>query len=309
MKKLLSLLLAILMIGSVLIACNNTKTPPVNTGDDTAPSTPAVSDDPSSDTSPDTTPEATEQTMHNVPVDSLDFGNEEFHFVAFEWQGYPHYFFAEEESSDPMEAALYNRQCSIEEAIGVKISYHMYPDYFKLHDAIDKDVNMGETNIDMALLHCIDSVAAFSSGGYLYPFEELPHVDVNAPWWNKEQMDGLRLGTMSYYGVNDFMIPCPYVMFFNKEMVEDMKDFEDPYQLVLDQKWTFDVFEEMARAATLDMNTDGAFSRDFDSFGVAVDDISDYCSFVTAFDQDFVQKDEEGAITLTINTEKTVDIF
>ncbi len=307
-KKILSLLLAMLMLISVLAACNNTETPQVSTGDDTSPDTPAVSGDPSADTSNDTAPESTEKTMHEVPVDTLNFANEEFLYVAIDWQGYPHYFYAEEESSDPMDAALYNRQRTIEEAIGVKISYYMYPDYFKLKDAIDQDVNMGATNIDMALIHCIDSVAAFTSGGYLYPFEELPYIDVNAPWWNKEQTDGLRLGQMTYFGVNDFMIPCPYVIFFNKEMVEDM-GMDDPYRLVLDQKWTLDIFEEMARAATQDLNTDGAFTYDFDAYGIAAHDDSDHCSFITAADQPFTEKDEDGAITLAFNTEKTVDIF
>lgn len=310
MKRFLALLLAVLMLVPTLAACNTTEQPPVSTGDDTSPDTPVDSSDltgPSSTEPP--APDSTEKTTHDVPVDSLDFGNEEFYAVAFEWQGYPYYFFAEEESSDPMQSALYNRQRAIEDAIGVKISYYLYPSYSALNQAIDQDVNVGETAIDMALLHCITGVAQFTSGGFLYPLDELEYVDVKAPWWNEEQMEGLRLGSSYYFGVNDFMIPCPYVIYFNKEMVEDTEGMEDPYQLVLDQKWTFDVFEEMARAATVDVNTDGNYTVDFDSFGVAVHDDSDYSSFLTAFDQPITAKNEDGILTVALNTEKTVDIF
>ena len=198
MKRFLSLLLAMLMIVSVLAACNNTEQPPVQTGDSTTDGAPANTDPgdttPGDSASDDTAPTdtTTAKTTHEVPVDTLDFANEEFLYVAIDWQGYPHYFHAEEESSDPMEAALYNRRRTIEDALGVKISYYLYPDYFKMTDAINQDVNVGSTNIDMALLHCIECVASYSSGGYLYSFEELPYIDINAPWWNKEQMDRLQ---------------------------------------------------------------------------------------------------------------------
>ncbi len=321
MKRILSLLLAALMLVSVFTACSNDETPAA-TGDDTPASTPADSGDDTpaasgdetpidsgDDTSVDTPSDTTEKTMHDVPIDKLDFGNEEFHAVAFEWQGYPHYFFAEEESTDPMETALYNRRLAIEDALNVKMTHFLYPSYSALNTAIDMEVNTGDSVIDMALLHCIVGVAQFTSGGYLYPLNDLPYIDVTAPWWNKEQMEGLRLGSKYYFGVNDFMIPCPYVIYFNKEMVADMADLEDPYQLVLDQKWTFDVFSQMARTATKDINTDGVYDWENDSFGVAVHDDSDYSSFLTAFDQPIAAKNADGRLEVALNTEKTADIF
>ena len=45
------------------------------------------------------------------------------------------------------------------------------------------------------------------------------------------------------------MIPCPYVIFFNKQMVSDF-GLDNPYQLVYDGKWTIDAFDKMARAAS-----------------------------------------------------------
>ncbi len=312
MKRILSLLLAMLMLVSVLAACNNTEQPPVSTGDgtsDTPPSNQPGDTTPGDSSDNTTAPESTEKTTHDVPVDELDFENEEFYAVAFDWQGYPHYFFADEESSDPMEAAIYNRRRTIEDALNVTMKHYLYPSYAAMNSAISQDANVGETAIDMALLHCITGVANFSASGYLYEIDMLPYIDLTAPWWNAEQMEGLRLGSHCFFGVNDFMIPCPYVIYFNKEMVEDMDGMDDPYQLVLDQKWTFDVFEQMARAATQDLNTDGVYDYENDSFGVAVHDDSDYTSFLTAFDQAIAAKGADDRLVVALNTEKTVDIF
>ena len=298
MKKILCLLLAMLMVLPLAVACANDEKPPVSTDDGTS------NDSGNGD---DTTAEP--PRAHNVPVSELDFDNEEYYSVAFEWQGYPYYFFAEDESSGTMESALYNRQREIEEELGVTMKHFLYDTETNLNKAVEQDVTVGQTDIDTALMHCINSTAKFSSSGYLYPIEKLNYVDLEADWWNLEQMDTLRASKHYYFAVNDYMIPCPYVIFFNKDMVEDMADMPNPYELVLDGKWTFDVFEEMARAATIDLNTDGAYDTENDSFGIHVEEASKYCSFWPAFDQPVTGRDEDGKIVLAMNSEKTADII
>ncbi len=314
MKRFLCLLLAVLMILPMAAACGNGETPPAgesNVPESDTPSVPSDSDDPAaSGDGTDSTPVETDPPVraHGVPVDELDFGNAEFNIIAYEWQGYPYYFFAEEESSDPMDAALYNRQREIEEELGVKMTYFMYKKETELNNAIEMDVQVGTTTTSMALLHCIIGLSRLTSNGFLYPLEKLDHVDLSADWWNLEQMDTLRAGKNYYLGVNDYMIPCPYVIFFNKDMVADMADLGDPYQLVLDQKWTFDTFVEMARTATIDINNDGVYDLDNDSFGVACDEVSNYVSFIPASDQPITEKDEDGKLVLAMNTEKMADL-
>ncbi len=308
MKRIVCLLLAMLLVLPLTVACGNDEKPPVLSGDGTdpadtsAPDTDADSDDTTA--APDTTP----GRAHKVPVDELDFDNEEFRTVAFEWQGYPYYFHSDEESSDPMEAALYSRRLEIEDELGVKMTYFMYDGYANLNADIEAEVLMGSTEIDLALLHCIVGLNKFTGQGYLYPMDLLPYVDLEADWWNIEQMEVLRLSDYHYLGVSDYMIPCPYVLYFNKDLVEDL-GLDDPYQLVKDQKWTLDAFETMARAATKDVNTDGVYDVENDMFGLAVNDTSNYVSFVTAFNQNFTKRDEDDHLVLALNTETTADVF
>ena len=62
MKKLLSLLLAMLMILPLAVACTNNEKPPVSTGDGTGDSSGDAEDT-----------SKTPARAHNVPVDELDF--------------------------------------------------------------------------------------------------------------------------------------------------------------------------------------------------------------------------------------------
>ena len=99
------------------------------------------------------------------------------------------------------------------------------------------------------------------TGGYLYNYDNLPYVDYNAEWWNRRMMDVLRLGSNTYYGVSDYMIPCPYAIFFNKSLVTDY-NLESPYELVYDGQWTIDKLCEMAVAVTTDTDGDGQYTTE-----------------------------------------------
>ena len=271
-------------------------------GDDTAFDTVSV-------TIGDTTPAAeTEPTreQHKVPADALDFDGEELNQASFTWQGYKFYFFADEENGDVMNDALYARNLAVEEALNIKIETEQFSTAitYEFVNAVKPLILAGDDVYDLMFNHCIDGISTYASEGYLYNLDRLPHIDMDAAWWNKEQMDVLRLGQNTYYAVNDMMIPCPYVIFFNKEMVKNF-DMDDPYQLVYDGKWTLDRYEEMARAAVSDLNGDGKMTKEDDSWGMNAQELSKYISFMAAADQFITDRDTDGRIRLAFNTEKT----
>ncbi len=318
MKKVLCLLLAMLLVLPLAVACGgNEEKPPVASGDDPAVSgddpavsgdDPAVSGDETDPATPgDETDPATPSDNTKLDTTNLDFGNADFHVVAFNWQAYAHYFFAEEESSDPMESAIYQRKQMVEDAIGVKLSHTMYTGYGDMYPAIDQNVGVGDDSIQLALVHCISGVANYASSGTLYPLEKLPNMNLDADWWNKEQMEEIRLGNSFFYGVNDYMIPTPYIMFFNKGMIEEL-NLEDPYTLVDNNQWTLEKFEEMARAAHRDTDNNGTWNEK-DNYGFTMYDGSEILSFWHASEQYIGRKNDEGRLELVLNTEKAVDIL
>ena len=261
------------------------------------------------DTTADTTvetesePEET-RAMHKVP--ESDFGGATFHTLSLDWQGYKFYFFADEATGDAMNDAIYDRRMRVEEYTNTVHTVEMEADVNALENRVKKAVQAGEDRYGQVLLHCIYSVASLSGGGFLRDYGTLPYVDVSAEWWNQRMMDVLRFGKGTYFGVSDYMIPCPYVIAFNRDMVAE-SGMDDPYALVYDGTWTLDAFSAMAEAAARDLDGDGRFT-DADVYGVTAGEISKYISFMPSCGQYITEKGEDGQIRLALNTEKTQSI-
>jgi len=277
----------------------------------------ACGDTGTAETSADTaaqieTVEETEETraMHQVP--ETDFGGADFHILYPTWQGYLYYFFADEETGDAMNDAIFTRTLRVEEYLNVDITQEdtggvQQNQINEMAAMIKKTVTAGDDLYDMTLLHCISAVSDMVTTGMLFNLDELPYIDMQADWWNRTQMDVLRLGKNTYFGVNDYMIPCPYAVFFNKGMIED-NNMENPYELVYEGKWTMDTMIDMAVEITRDLNGDGQHTEDADIYGMSAPEPSKYNSFVIGSNQFLTSRTENGRIYVDCNTEKMYSI-
>lgn len=248
------------------------------------------------------------RSMHNVPVDTLDFGGKPFRAMTYDGSNFSYYFFANEETGDVMNDAIYERRRNTEEALNVVLQHELKLDYTGVAKSLRTAVQANDDAYDQVLLHCIDGVSTSVSSGYLYNLDELPYINMEADWWNREQMDALRLGSNTYFAVNDYMIPYPFIIYFNREIVETL-DLTDPYAAVQAGTWTLDVFAEMAKAAVYDLNGDGTVDYLNDRMGFSAIDTSKYISFLPASDQFITDRDENGHIRLAMNTEKTQHVI
>ncbi len=254
----------------------------------------------------ETAPETEEtRAMHALPED-LDFGGTVFNMAYPDWQGYKFYFFSEEATGDAMNDAIYSRMIKTEEYLNVDVTQTNTGNIVDVVTQTKNVVTAGDDAFSLSLLHCIQGVSELVTGGYIYNLDTLPNVNLEADWWNRAQMDVLRLGNNTYYGISDFMIPCPYAIFFNKEMIVD-HGMENPYELVYEGKWTLDTFVNMAVSVTQDLDGDGAYTLE-DVVGVTCNEVSKYIPFMTAADQFITSTSDNGRIFLDLNNEKTISI-
>ncbi|MBQ8401113.1 MAG: extracellular solute-binding protein [Clostridia bacterium] len=292
MRRMTTVLLLSAMLLS-MAACGN-----ADTAEDTAAETDAAQTDIAVETG-ETRP------MHQVPETDHEGAN--FHIAYPEWQGYRYYFFADEATGDAMNDAIFDRTIQVEEYLNVDITQYS-PGY--IADVVaeaKKAITAGDDVYSLVLLHCINGVSELATNGMLYNFDDLPVVDLDADWWNRDMMDVLRLGKRTAYGVSDYMIPCPYAVYFNKDIVEDY-GMEDPYQLVYEGNWTLDTMVDMAVEFTRDVNGDGVHDKDNDNYGISAPEASKYISFVTGCNQFLTEKNADGKLQLALNTEKTYSI-
>lgn len=290
-----SLILSALMLTAALASCGD------------AAAAPAVTEAAGTETAAEEVVTEVTRRQSALPED-LDFNGRTFRQTAFEWQGYKYYFFAEEQTGDIMNDAVYERKLNTEETLNVKLSYisagTTAGDVAKV---VKPTILAGDDAYDQVCFHCIDNIATFASSGYLYNLDTLPNIDITAEWWNQRQMDTLRLGRNTYYAINDFMLPCPYVVYYSKEMVENY-GMDDPYQLVYDGKWVVDLFVKLCEDVTQDIDGDGKMAMETDQFGLTANEYSKYISFAYGSEQPLVQRGGDGRVELVCNTEKTVHL-
>ena len=78
----------------------------------------------------------------------------------------------------------------------------------------------GDDTYQLVLTHCISQTADMVSKGLLIDWNDIDTVDLTREYWNQHCNDGLTVYGKQYYAVNDFMIPDPNAIIFNKEMMK-----------------------------------------------------------------------------------------
>jgi len=254
---------------------------------------------------------ATEDTVETIEtriqhaVPKMDFEGDTFNVGYTNWVE-ESLFFTESLTGDVLNDAIYNRKIMVEGHLNVSITQTDLGDLSTSVQTFKNTVMADDDSYQQIMLHCIMGVADLVASASLYPIEELPYVDLDADWWNKEKMEMLQLGKHTYYAVSDYLIPSLSAIYFNKEMIVN-QNLDDPYQLVYDGQWTLDRFFDLAKAVKNDINGDNVYD-DEDIVGIKGGNYH-FNGFLPGCDQYITKKDNDGRVQLALNTEKTLDIL
>jgi len=201
----------------------------------------------------------------NLP--EADFNGNNFNILYPSWSNYIlGLYFVEELHEDPLGGAVFMRQLNIEDRFNLNIRPIRVNNLAAIYTEIARTVMAGDGAYDMALTHCIDGVFSLVTSGIVVDWNTIPHVDFTKPWWNHRIHEELSIHGVLLTAVSDFIIHDPNVIYFNKQMIQDLS-LECPYELVRSNRWTWDTLYEMAVAATLDLDGSGIFTAD-DQFGL-----------------------------------------
>ena len=222
-------------------------------------------------------------------------------------------FYAEEETGDVINDAIYNRNAFVEEKYNIKIVDMPMPegdgmDRPAAQKNIKKAVAAGDNSYDSAMLSGY-ATAALTQSGTLMDLNGMEHIDLSKPWWDQMANRDLMIKNRMFYttgALSNVVNRATYAILFNKKMIKDF-GLEDPYALVKNNEWTYDKLIEMAAAVTQDLNGDGIIEFE-DKLGALVWDdtmmgiinsIGERCAVINS-------KDE---IELTLFNEKTLKVF
>ncbi len=172
---------------------------------------------------------------------------------------------ADETSGDILEDAVYNRNRDTEDRFNCKI---IIDDAEMISNADMQTVAMsGDTTYDVYFNYDLTITASIP---YLMPFENLPHIKLDAEWWNPDATAIFRIGDKTYSAAGNFSLSvlsraAGYE--FNKQILANL-DGGDIYEMVRNGTWTLDQMCALCKMATYDLNGDGEMTVD-DGFGLA----------------------------------------
>ena len=217
----------------------------------------------------------------------------------------------EELNSDSVNDAIYNRNRELERRFNIEIdtlslgSTDSMPSDFAKYALSDEDY------VDLLAVGYYQSGKPLIMNDYIVPWNDVPYINTEKPWWNSNINDTLSILGNTYLIVGDvnwFTMPEVPACYFNKTLAADNKEIVgDLYQTVKNQEWTFDKCYTIAKQMTKDMNGDGVFDEN-DRYGCIQNTIIGVTGFVYAANHNTVVVTDEGP-QMQFNTDKMIDII
>jgi hypothetical protein len=237
-----------------------------------------------------------------------DFGGHVFHVLGREiaepwgsWNTFEIY--AEQEDGTLINDAVYRRNRILEDRYNFTVAQTRVMDTLIGH--IRRTVQAGEDTYDLVLPPSREATTLATEGA-LADLKQVPNLNLGKGYWNPNIEQYLAINNKVFYATGDINImdkQATHVLYFNKETAADL-GLENPYNLVREGKWTMDVFNEMLRDVSRDLNGDGRFDHN-DQFGLLIADwglrVFNYFA-----GEPVVSKTAAGGLDITFNNERTI---
>lgn len=289
--RLLTLILALVMIISSLAACNSDDT---QDDDDNDGDTEAVVDE----FFPD--------------IAKKDYGTD--FFITNQIDCNPmKYYWVEESDGDAMSEALYLRQEQVRKHLGVEITATQAGHHTTYAVDFQTAVKNKDDSVHLLISHVHSGVEGLISGGYLADFNDFDSINLDAHYWNQTFMEGVAIDDLMFLGNSNFNILYTYVIAFNKTMLEQQEDALDEsiYDIVTDYRWTLDRMISLAQLVSIDATADG--KTEDDTFGITGVHWVPFVGFLEASNIQLVDIAEDGNYKISfynsLNQAKTTNLI
>ena len=255
--KLLCLVLSLVMVIACFAACTG--------GDETTlPKATGTDDDES----------GRNAVKDTVPTDLNFKGEKVTFFVRNDNDMWKNEMDVEKTINDTLYDAIYYRNATVEDRLGVEITQIGQAGTFSVSDSwnttLRNAVLTKSGDYDAAAIYA-STGSALAVEGLYYNLLDLPHLNLDQPWWNQTIRDELTLFDTLYYLGGDIVVTQTangMALFFNKDLFDELYLSQniDLYDTVDKGEWTIDYMGELVAGAWVDENSDGVIS-DGDTVG------------------------------------------
>jgi len=172
---------------------------------------------------------------------------------------------SEQISGEVLNDAIFERNNAVSEKYNIVIDII---NDSSVISAARKSIHAGDNAYDTVFAP-ISSTCTATTENLFYELTEIPYLNIEADWWNKQIMDDMSVKGRYYMGINDMMIQAYYssgIVYFNKQLALEY-ELESPYELVLNEKWTFDKLQELCHNVSKDLNGNSELDEK-DQYGI-----------------------------------------
>jgi len=212
-----------------------------------------------------------------------------------------------EEDGTHLNDVIAKRNRSLEETYNFDLQVIIQPDFDAQY--LNNSVMADEDAFDLCQIYDVKLLTILES---VSPWDDIPYVQLDAPWWNPEasacfNIRGAQIMTAGNMSLGYLSRAMCYL--FNKNIYADMGYSENLYELVLDGQWTQDVFFRMASEAVNDLNGNGTFDAS-DQYGTFGNPRAYYNTLLYGSGVLFVERDEDDLYQFTLHkNEKAINLF
>jgi len=213
--------------------------------------------------------------------------------------------FAEEETGEPLNDAVFRRNTAIEERYNITIANSAELDNSST-SANAKQLAVAGDDLYSIISYGIKWQLSDAVNGCFINLNSVDTLDLENIWWNSEAGKLLTLHDKLFVGfseMNTFNNEALACVYMNNDIITD-NALESPYDLVREGRWTLDIMYDMSAAAARDLDGSGDMSEG-DVIGYAVG-IGSINSLLTAAAQPHVIIGEDGSYILNHGTESSI---
>lgn len=297
-RRMLTLVLAALMLSQVvLVGCSE--------GTENAETTQTSQTTGADSAVTDVVEEETEVTRENTPDDlpDLNYNGSNIMVLARSKAWFDGEMYAEDLTGEVVNDAVYDRDLSVEERLGVVIDYTLESDTNAL---INNNVQAGTDEFQIHVGSAVDTVQYGVKGNYYNLLGDYPeYLNLDQPWWSQYYTEQGSIMGCSFFATGDLftsLTKLAFVTYANMQMVEDY-GVENPYSMVREGTWTFDNVMSMASSVYVDKNGNGVKDVN-DTFGYFIGGQIGLDVYWSAFDLSICTKDADGVPAFNVDTEK-----
>jgi len=310
-KRVLTLVLAIIMlVSTLLVSCSDSESGQnIGSNEDTAAANTASdteSDIAASEAAADVNDRASAVSALD---DSLDFGGMTINVGYITNPRYATDIIGADDG-DIINTAVYERNLAVEEQLNIKFNPIGIDE--KSSNAAEKfktAVISGDDAYDINTGHQSSIINMLFDGLYTNMADD-EYISFDSPWWATEYMKETVIGEDRIFflfgDISLMMLKSAGCVYFNKALFEDyFKSSKELYTEVFDGAWTMDKMYEYTSMAYTDLNGSGTPDNG-DLYGMMATSVKNVEHFQYDADIRTTARDNEGVPYFILNNERTV---